>query len=128
MRYSAASSPPVNGRPSRTAPTAALETPTRRPWLFFPSRRRCNCCRSISDNAGLGQNWCQYLTGDIGQSKVATLVAVSESLVIDAEEVEHCRVQVIYVHGVFNRGIAKFVGRAVSHAAFDSTARHENGE
>jgi len=38
------------------------------------------------------------LAGNIGQPKIAALETVSESFMIDAAQVEHRRMQIVYVH------------------------------
>lgn len=53
----------------------------------------------------------------VSKPEVAAAVAMRESLVIDAEQVEDCGVKVLYVYAVFDGVHAEFVCRAVDQAA-----------
>ena len=48
----------------------------------------------------------------VGETEVAAGVAVGESLVVEAEEVEDRGVQVVHVDLVFDCEVPEFVGRA----------------
>ncbi len=49
----------------------------------------------------------------VGEPEVAALVAEGEALVVESEEVEHGRVQVVHVHGLLRDGVAELVRAAV---------------
>src|SRR4051812_44295617 len=68
------------------------------------------------------------VAADIGQAEVAAAVAVAELRVIDAEEVENGRVDVVYMGGLFLGLETEFVGRAVDAATLDSATREPHGE
>src|SRR2546423_139921 len=81
---------------------------------------------------GLPHTWsCQDLVGHfagyVGEAEIAAAVVVSELLVIEAQEVEDGRVEVVYMHAVSDRVIADFVGGSVDEAGFDAAAGHPDG-
>ena len=55
---------------------------------------------------------------DVGEAAVDAVVAVGEALVIDAEKVEHRRMDVVAVDGFFDGFVGPFVGGSVADAAF----------
>lgn len=72
----------------------------------------------------LGQDRTNYMSGDVGQSKVATLETVGQPLMIDPEQVQHGGVQIVHVDFVLDRGVAKFIRGAVCLARLDASAGH----
>ena len=50
---------------------------------------------------------------DVGEAEVAARVAVGQLLVVDAEQMQNGRVQVVDVDAVFDGVHAELVGRAV---------------
>src|SRR3954454_8228775 len=64
--------------------------------------------------------------GDARQALVEALESIGQSQVVEAEEVEQRRLQVVDVHRVSDRGPAEFVGLAVDVAFADSAAGHED--
>src|SRR5436309_761814 len=74
--------------------------------------------------ANLRQKRLNNLPGDIGKAVVAALVAVGQALVIDSEQAQRGRVQVVDVDRVGGDVVAEIVGLAVGHAAFNASARH----
>ena len=65
---------------------------------------------------------------DVSQAEVAAAVAVGEPRVVEAEEVEHRGLQVVYVHRFFNRFEPEFVGRSIHGATLHAAAGHPYGE
>lgn len=65
---------------------------------------------------------------DIGESEVASGVAVSEFFVVEAEEVQHGGVEVVDVDAIFDGLESEFVGGAVDVSAFDAAACEPCGE
>jgi hypothetical protein len=68
------------------------------------------------------------LSGDVGEPEVATLSAIDELLVVDAEEGEDRGVQVVDVNDVVYGGIAEFVGFAVRNSSLDAAAGQPDRE
>src|ERR1044071_9497136 len=70
----------------------------------------------------------QNLLGDdprhIGQTEVATAVAVGQALVIEAQQAQYRGVEIVYVEAVFDGVIADVVGGAVDEARLGAAARH----
>jgi len=64
----------------------------------------------------------------VGQSHVAATEADGESLVIDAEQVEHVGVHVVNCQFVFDDPISIFIGRTVSSATLSAAACHPHAE
>ena len=60
----------------------------------------------------------------VGQSIVSALEAVRESLVIDAEAMQDCGVEVVDVDGVFSNVVAEIVGFAVRDSGLDAATSH----
>ena len=58
----------------------------------------------------------------VGQPPVDAVVAERQPGVIDAQEVQDGRVQVVAVRGVFDGLVRPFVAGAVGHAPFDAAA------
>ena len=69
-----------------------------------------------------------HSAGHIGEAEITSGIAVRESLVIQAQQVQDRRVQVVHVHSTLNRLVTDFVGLAVAEARLDSTACQENRE
>ena len=65
---------------------------------------------------------------DVGEATVDAVVAVGEALVIDAEEMEHRRVDVIAVDGLFDGFVGPFVGGSVADTALEAAAGQPGGE
>ncbi len=63
----------------------------------------------------------------IGQSEIASRVAVCQLLVIKAHEMQNRRVQVMHVDSIFDRRATKLIGRAVARPALHAATRHPNG-
>ena len=57
-----------------------------------------------------GQNFPHDITINIGETKIAPGVSVGEFLVINPEEMQNRRVDVMNVHGLFLRFKSEFVG------------------
>src|SRR5947209_3928844 len=75
-----------------------------------------------------GQDRLDNLPRDVREAEVASLEAISQPLVVDAEEAEDGRVQVVDVDRVLHRRVAELVGGAVADPAFDPAAGHPDGE
>ena len=65
---------------------------------------------------------------DVGQPEVAAGVFVGQRLVIESQQMEDRRVQIVEVHAVFHRGNAVLVGRAIGRATLHASAGHPEGE
>ena len=65
---------------------------------------------------------------DVGEAHVSRRKAKSILGVVDAKEVEHCGVEVVDLHFVFDGFVSPFVGRTVGHPGFDAAAGEPSGE
>src|SRR5262245_31172913 len=75
-----------------------------------------------------GQDRLDDLGGDVGEPEVAALEAIDQPMVVDAEEGEDRRMQVVDVDDVVHGGVAELVGGAMGHAALDAAAGHPDRE
>src|SRR5438445_1346076 len=89
---------------------------------------RSSVREDILQKPGLGEDGFDNFTADIGQTKIAALRAISQLFVIDTQEAEHGRVQIMDMDRVINSIVTQFVGPAISHAAFDARTSHPDGE
>ena len=64
---------------------------------------------------------------DVGQSVVAALESIGEPGVIQAQQVEERRLDVVDVHWAFGDVESQLVGRAVGHAGFQAASGEEEG-
>src|SRR6266568_90603 len=76
----------------------------------------------------LRQHVLHDFSAHIGQPKIPARVAVSEFLVVEAQQVQHGRVQVMDMDEVLGRAIAELVSGAVNVSAFYSPAGQPDGE
>ena len=68
------------------------------------------------------------VTGNVGEAEIAALVAISQPLVIESEQVEHYGVQIADMHWVCDGIPAQFVGRANYSPAGNASTGHPDGE
>src|SRR2546428_3523516 len=75
-----------------------------------------------------GQNCLHHLPVDIGQTKVAPGVAISEFFVVEAEQMKNRGVQVMNVNRVLHRLETEFVGGAMHAPSSDAASSHPHRE
>jgi hypothetical protein len=68
------------------------------------------------------------VAGNIGKTKIASAIAVSQFGVIHAKHVEGSCVEVVYVDRLVYGFETEVVGSAVGGAAFDASASQDRGE
>ena len=61
---------------------------------------------------------------NVGQTELAALMAISESLVINAEQMHQRRLKIVNVDAVFGHVHAQIIGCTIADAAFDTGAGH----
>ena len=61
--------------------------------------------------------------GHVGQPHISSTKGVSQTLVVEPQQVEHRGMQIVHVNFVLHREVAVLVGRAVNHAALYAAAR-----
>ena len=69
-----------------------------------------------------------YSTGDVGQAVITAGVAVGQAFVVEAEEMQDRRVEVVDVDFILDRSKAEFVGRSVSGTALHAGPREPRRE
>ena len=65
---------------------------------------------------------------NIGQAIVASLKAIGQTLVIESQQMQERRIQIVYVYWIFGYIESEVVGRSVDVAAFDAAAGEPHGE
>src|SRR6185295_15260267 len=64
----------------------------------------------------------------VGKPEIAASVTVRKLLMIEAEEVQQSRMQIMHVHFVLGSGKAEFVRRAIDDATLQPSARQPSRE
>src|SRR6266850_1803939 len=83
----------------------------------------------IEDGAsGLRQERFDDFAFDVGQPKIAALESIGEFRVIEAEQVQQSRVEIMHVHLVLNDMKTEFVGFAEDYAGFEAASGHPHDE
>src|SRR5438552_13135725 len=77
---------------------------------------------------GLAEDVSDHLSVHVSQPVVSSLEFVGEPFMIDAEEVENGRLQVMDVDGIFYDVVAEFVSRAINYAGLYARPCHPKGE
>lgn len=72
---------------------------------------------------GVGEKFIDDTPRNIRQSVMPTLVAIGQSLVIDAEKPQHRRVEIVHMHAAVNDAVAEVVGLTVDRARLHAAAR-----
>ena len=65
---------------------------------------------------------------DIGEAEIPALIGVDQSFMVDAEEVENGRIEVVHVDRITGDVVGEVVGFAVDVALFDTTAGEPHAE
>jgi len=78
-------------------------------WVSTPSQR-------------LSKDAFDQVAVDVRQPMVAALIAEGQAAVVDAEQMQHRRVQVVDVDAILGDVVAEVVGRAVGIAGADAAA------
>ena len=60
----------------------------------------------------------QDLAGDIGQTEITAAIAIRQLSMLDAEQIENRRVNIVYVNGLIDGLEAEIVGGAVNGPPF----------
>src|SRR5205807_10384212 len=76
----------------------------------------------------LRQKLAHQLAVHVSQPEIAAGVTEDQVFVIQAEQVENRRLQIVHVDLVLHDMEAKLIGSAVSEAALDATAGHPDGK
>src|SRR6266496_6361986 len=66
---------------------------------------------------GSGDEFADHMPMNVGEAEIAAGVAEGQLFVVEAEQPQHRRVQIVHVHFVFHRAKAKFIRGAVNVAA-----------
>src|SRR5215470_10013440 len=113
------SSAPGSARARRVAPSRVALVSVMRIIAFSPSFRT---------GRNSGEDVLDDVSVDIGQAAVDAVVADGQLLVIDAEQVQDGRVQVVAVRLALGGLVAELVAGAVGHAGLDAGAGEPGDE
>src|SRR5262245_11106281 len=76
----------------------------------------------------LRQNLLHHSSVNVGEAKIPSSVAVGELFVVEAEQMQEGRVQIMNVNWIFDCFESEFVRSAVNRAAFDAATGHPDTE
>src|SRR5436190_5703193 len=76
----------------------------------------------------LSEQFCHDFAGDISQAKIPALETVSQARMIEAEKVQHGRVEIVDVNRVLHNPPPQFIRLANRLSAFDTRAGHPVAE
>src|SRR5262249_50251125 len=113
-------SPAVPDSPQSTH-TTRVALPIRRLHMEQPSSR------SHRDSTSR-QDLINHLPVDVRQAEIAAVVVIGQPQVVEAEQVQNRRVQVVNRDALDGRPVPDLVGFAVVDSALHSPARHPGGE
>ena len=78
--------------------------------------------------SGLAENVANDFAVHVGQSKVASLITVSQLLMVDPEQMKNGGLQIVYVYGVFDHVHAIVVGLSVTEPGLYPSTGQPVGE
>src|SRR5262245_58845228 len=67
-----------------------------------------------------GNNLFRHDSGHVGQPEISPAVSISQPFMIEPEQMQHSRVEVVDVHAVFDGVVADVVRGAVNEAGFEA--------
>ena len=81
-------------------------------------------CSSAPDNQRSIEQWSNDVAVNVGQATIDSIVADGKALVINAQQVQDCCVNVVDLRRMISikRLVAPFVGWAMRHTCFDAAA------
>src|SRR5207249_8347560 len=83
---------------------------------------------AASLEVSLSNNLIEDLSVHIRESERATLVAIGQLLVVEAQQMQHRGVQIMHVHQLLHDVVAKFIRAAVRDALLHAASREQHGE
>jgi hypothetical protein len=110
----------MHGRPEARLPS--------QPGLLFSAARGLFTQPRPSAATESRDDFAHHFAMHIREPEIAACVAVGEFLVVEAEELQDCRVQVVDVDGFFHGLESELVGRSVDVAALHAAAGHPERE
>ena len=72
----------------------------------------------------LGENVVDHVSVNIGESHVSPAKTIGQAFVVHSELVQHCGMEVVDLHFVFNGLIAEVIGRSINGPALDASTGH----
>src|SRR6187401_3420070 len=75
---------------------------------------------SLSSHQNLGRD----VSVDVSKPEIAAAVEISQLCVFHSQEMQNGRMQIMDVHSIFHRVIAKLVSGAIGDASLDPAAGH----
>ena len=65
---------------------------------------------------------------DVGQSEIASRVAIRQAFVIQSHQMEDGGVEVVHVNSILDGSESEYVGGSKTETRFDPATRHPDGE
>ena len=90
--------------------------------------KRFSMTNDVEGGCFLGQNTADHVAVDVGEPARCAVVVIGEPFVVEAEQVEDRRVEVVNVDDVFDGLVAEFVGGAEAEPVLDAGAGEPGGE
>ena len=78
--------------------------------------------------AGLRKDRLDDIAVHIRQTVVAASMAEGQAFVIQAQQMQDGRVEIVHMNPVFSNGRPQIVGRSIGESPLDARARHPRGE
>src|SRR4029453_9876505 len=75
-----------------------------------------------------GEQTLHDLAVHVGETETASLVAIGQPFMVDAQQVQQRSLKIVDVHPVFHDVVAEFASFAVEGARLDPSARHPHAE
>lgn len=85
-------------------------------------------CPSYRRELGLHQYLLDHMAVHIGQAALDAVVIKAQLLMIEAEQVQRGRMQVVAVAGILGSFESQVIARAITRTAFDAAAGQPRGE
>ena len=76
----------------------------------------------------MGEDFANDVTVNVGQTSMRTIVIIGQPLMVQAEEMQDGRVEVMDVHHVFDGLVAEFIGRAEAETSLHARTGQPRGE
>src|SRR5437660_9790297 len=94
--------------------------------IFIPTTSKSSALGWPPPSTPLRQNLSNDFAMHVRESHIAAAEADGQSLVVEAEQMQHRRVKIVHFHSAGDDLVTPFVGFAVRHSRFDAAAGKPN--
>ncbi len=88
--------------------------------------RKCRKRKSFEKRSC--QNRMNHFAFHISQPEIAPIVLIGKAFVVQAQQIQNGRVDIVYGRRAFDYAKSDVVGHSIAHTPFDSSARHPKDE